>query len=170
MLMASFDIWAASYTTATALATAAYPTSMTPLSWAGAVVTIGGSSFDCTNISIEIDQGYKLDRKQLRGSTTPKEPTPGQLAISWSIDADFDSLTQFNRANSTTVAGASAQIVAAWTAGTSSLTITIPSARFDDFTFAGDPGSLEQNLSGIAEYDGTNSPMTIAYVTSDTTP
>lgn len=170
MLMASLDIWGASSTTATALATAAYPSTMTPLSWAGGVVSIGGSAVDIDNISIELDHGYQLDRKQIRGNTAPKEPTPGQLGITFSIDCDFESLTQYNRVQAITVAGAQAAIVGTWTSGTSSLAVTIPAGRFDDFAFSGDPGSLKQTLTGIGEYDGTLSPMTIVYTTSDATP
>lgn len=170
MLTGEFDMWFSGYSTAQTLGTPSYPASMTNFSWAGGVVTIGGSAFDITNFALEVDQGYDLDRRQIRGNTTAKEPTPGVLGIKWGIDADFDTLTQFNRVASTTVGGLSASIVGTWTNGTDVIAVTVPGARFDEFDFGGKVGNLNQGLKGIGEYDGTNSPITIAYTTADSTP
>ena len=170
MLVLSLDLWFASHTTGTALATASYPSSMTNFAWSHGVVSVGGSAFDITSFSLEVDQGYQLDRKQIRGNTTPKEPTPGRLEGSWSVEADFDSLTQWNRVHSTTVAGLSAAIVATFTNGTDVIVATIPAARFDDFDWSGEEFAIAQSLSGVVEYDGTNSPITLAYTTSEATP
>lgn len=170
MLVLGLDLWFASWTTATALATAAYPSSMTNFAWSHGVVTVAGSAFDLNAFSLEVNQNMDLDRRQIRGNTAPKEPTPGRMEGSFSLEADFDSLTQFNRVHSSTVAGLSAQIVGTWTNGADIITVTIPGARFDELGFGGDRGALNQELSGVVEYDGTNSPITIAYTTSDTTP
>jgi len=169
-LMVELDLWAASMTTATALAAASYPTAMEPLSWVGGVVQVGGSAFDLTNFALEVDQGYQLNRKQIRGNTAHKEPTPGQVSATFALQADFDSLTQFNRVHSTTIAGMSAQIIGTWTNGTNTLVATIPGARFDDLAFQGERGAIEQALTGVVEFDGTNSGVTLAYTTADTTP
>lgn len=170
MLTASLNLWFASMATGTALATAAYPAApIANFAWSHGVVTVGGSSFDITNLNIEVDQGMNIERRQIRGNTTAKEPTPGPLEISWGLTADFDSLTQWNRVHATTVANMSASIVSTFTNGTDILTVTIPGARFDDLSLSDDTG-LMQELTGVGEYDGTNSPLTIAYTTADTTP
>lgn len=170
MLQCDMDVWFNSMTTATALATAAYPATMSNFAWVHGAVTIGGSAVDLTSFSLEVDQGYNLDRAAIRGNAARKEPTPGVLGITWSGEADFESLTQWNRVHSTTVAALSASVVATFTNGTDVLTATLPGARFDELSFGGDRGGLTQSLGGPVEYDGTNSPVTLAYVTSDATP
>lgn len=170
MLTLSLDLWFASFTTGTALATASYPSSMTNFAWSHGVVSVGGSAFDITSFSLEVDQGYQLDRKQIRGNAAPKEPTPGRLSGSFSLEADFNSLAQFNRVYDTDVADLSAAIVGTWTNGTDVVTATIPAARFDDFDWGGEEFTIAQSLSGVIEYDGTNSPVTLAYTTADATP
>jgi hypothetical protein len=170
MVTCELDIWAASMTTATALATASYTASPANFAWVHGVVTIGGSSVDLISFDVEVDQGYNLDRRQIRGNAAAKEPTPGPLEVTWSAEADFDALTQWNRVHSTTVSSLSAQIVATFTNGTDVLTVTIPGARFDELSFGGDLGGLTQSLGGVAEYDGTNSPITLAYTCSQATP
>lgn len=169
MLVLSLDLWFQSFSTATALATASYPASMTNFAWMHGAVTVGGSAFDITSLNVEVDQGGKTDRKAL-GNSTAKEPTPGGATGTWSLEADFDSLTQWTRVHSTTVAGLSAAIVATFTNGADIIAITIPGARFDNFDFGGEAFAIEQSLSGVIEGDGTTSPITIAYTTSESTP
>lgn len=170
MLTLDLDVWFASFATATSLATASYPASMTNFAWSHGVVSVGGSAFDITSFSLEVDQGYKLDRKQIRGETASKEPTPGRLTGSWSLEADFNSLAQWNRVHSTTVSGLYAEIIGTWTNGTDVFSATIPAGRFDDFDFGGEEMALEQSLSGVVEYNGTNSPVTLAVTSSEATP
>lgn len=170
MLVLGLDVWFQSYTTATAKAAYSEPASMTNFSWVGGVITIGGTAFDCTSFHLEVDNGYKLDRRQIRGNSQAKEPNPGVAAGTWTIEADLDSLTQFNRVASTTQAGLYATIVGTWTNGTDVITATSPAGRFDDMAFGGDRGSSTQTLSGKVEYDGTNSAVSVAYTTSDSTP
>lgn len=164
--------------TATALATASYPSSMEPFTWAGGVVSIGGSNYDISEFALNFNNGLNVDRRQIRGNTDKKEPTSSRREGSFSIKADFDSLTQRNRAHATTRAAALAQIVATWTAPTLAgaasypqLIVTIPACRFDAWKGATEgPDAIEQELSGVVRFDGTNSPVTIAYKTVDATP
>lgn len=164
--------------TATALATASYPTGMDNLTWAGGTVTIGGTQVDVTDISIKGSNGLNVDRRYISGSTNKKEPTSGRREIEFSLSADFDSLTQRNRAHATTKSGALAQIVATWVGPTllgstiyPTLQITLPAARFDAWKGAAEgPDAISQELSGAVRYDGTNSAATIVYKSADTTP
>jgi hypothetical protein len=166
MVTCELDIWAASMTTATALATASYTASAANFAWVHGVATIGGSSVDLISFDLEVDQGYNLDRRQIRGNAAAKEPTPGQLEISWSAECDFESLTQWNRVHATSAASLSAQIVLTATNGADLLTLTLPAARFDELSFGGDLGGLTQELGGVCEYDGTNSPYTLVVTSS----
>lgn len=164
--------------TGTALATASYPTAMDNFTWVGGVVTIGGSAYDITEISIKGDNGLDTERAQIRGNADKKQPTSSRRKYEFSIKADFDSLTQRNRAAATVRASTLAAITATWTGpvliGSSSyptFTVTIPAARFDAWKGATEgTDAIEQELSGEIRYDGTNSPITIAYGTTDATP
>lgn len=163
--------------TATALATASYPSSMENFTWAGGVVSIGGSSYDITEFSLTVNNGLNVDRRQIRGNTDKKEPTATRREGSFSIKADFDSMTQRTRAHATTRSGALAQIVATWTGPTilgttvyPTFQVTIPAARFDEWKGAvGGAEAIEQELSGVVRYDGSASPLTITYKSADTT-
>lgn len=166
--------------TDTAKATASYPSGMENLSWAGAVVTIGGSQYDVTDISISGNNGVNVDRRFLAGTTDKKEPTSGRRELTFSLTADFDSLTQRNRAHADARADALAEIVATWTgptaiAGTTTplypkLTVTIPAARFDSWQgAAGGPEGITQTLSGVGLDDTTGTTVEIDYVSADAT-
>lgn len=183
VLVAEFDLDFEDWATGTALASASYPTAAEPLSFVGGAVTIGGSSVDISEIEVSCDN--KLfgvsstdERRYLRASSLHKEPVEGDLReISWSIGCDWESLTQFNRVHSATAAGALATIVATWTgsiligtASVSSLTLTIDEASFDDLDSTVDgPAPLTQKLTGAGLYDGSTSPVTLAYVSGDST-
>jgi len=150
---------------------------MENLTWAGAVVTVSGSSFDVTEFSVSGNNGYDVDRRQLRGNTAKKEPLSGRREITWSMKADFDSVANRNRAASTTATGALAAITATWTGPTllgstiyPSLAVSIPAARFDAWKAATEGvEAIEQELSGVGLFDGTNSACTITYKSADTT-
>jgi hypothetical protein len=169
MLTCELDIWAASMTTATALATASYTASANNFSWIDAAVTIGGSAVDLISFEIEVDQGYNLDRRQIRGNAAAKEPTPGPLSISVNAECDFESLTQWNRVHATSAASLSAAFVLTATNGADVLSVTVPSLRFDDLSFGGDLGGLTQDLAAVGEYNGTDSPITVVVTSSQAT-
>lgn len=182
MLMCELGLDFMGEDTATALAAASYPTAMQNLSWAGGLVTIGGSSFDILDIEISCDNQMKVgkDRQYLRNSTLPKEAVESKYRdVSWKITADNDTLTQINRARATLASTAGAALVASWTgpvlAGAAtvfpSVTVTIPFARFDgENPTVGSQDPLTTPLSGKGLYDGTNSPVTIAVVSAESTP
>jgi len=166
--------------TATALTTATYPSGMDNLTWAGGTVTIGGTQVDLTDISIKGNNNLNTDRRYISGSTDKKEPTSGRRDVEFSLTADFTDLTQRNRAHATTKAGALAALVATWSGPTiisgattlyPKLVVTIPAARFDAWKGAADgPDGIMQELSGVGLFDGTNSTVSIAYTSADTTP
>lgn len=177
-LLVDLDLDFQQVDTATALATAAYPTLMENFTWAGGVVSIGGSAYDVTEVSVTGNNGLDTDRRQIRGNTDKKEPTSSRREGSWSITADFDSMANRNRAHATTRAGALAVLQAKWRGPTilgttiyPELTVDIPAGRFDEWKGATEgTDAIQQELSGVVRYDGTSSPMTITYRTADTTP
>lgn len=170
MLVLGLDLWFATWTTGTALATYSETSSQANFAWSHGAVTVGGSQLDLDSFSVEVNHNMDLDRRQIRGNADPKEPVPGDLEISFSMEADFESLTQFNRVHATSVASLSAAIVGTWTNGSDIVTVTLPAGRFDEFSFGGERSGLKQELSGIAEWNGTDSPISVAVTSSQSTP
>lgn len=162
---------------ATALAVASYPTGANSLSWAGGVVTIGGTAFDASEVSVSVNNNMKTDRRYIRGNALKREPIEGMREVEFSLTAAFDSLVQRNRVASASASGAVAAIVGTWTGpvqeGTSTtplLRVTVPAGRFDEFSLSGGPDPMEQELTGKGLWNGTASPVTIEYLTMDATP
>lgn len=170
------------YATGTSLASASYASGLELLSWAhsSSALTIAGTSVPVTSFKIACDNALKTDRHHIRGSGLKKEQVAaGYRDITWELTADFDSLTQYNRVVASTNSGQYAAIVLTLAAPTvigagstyPSLTITIDAARFDEIDI--DNSGMDPNmqtLSGVARYDGTDSAVTMAYVTADSTP
>jgi hypothetical protein len=160
-----------------ALASASYPSSMEPLSWVGGFVTIGGSNYDVTEFSLEVDNGLDVDRRQIRANALKKEPTSSRREASFSISADFDSLTNRNRAASDTRAGALAAITGVWRGPTllgstiyPEFSVSMSAARFDEWSGATEgTDAISQELSGAIRYDGTTSPVVVTYKSADVT-
>jgi hypothetical protein len=176
-LLLDLDCDFQTWDTAVALATASYPTSMEPFSWVGGYVTIGGSNYDVTEFSLEVDNGLDVDRRQIRANALKKEPTSSRRSGTFSITADFDSLAQRNRAASTTRAGALAAVTGVWRGPTllgstiyPEFSVSIPAARFDEWSGATEgTDAISQELSGVVRYDGSASPVTVTYKSADTT-
>lgn len=160
--------------TAVATASASYPTGMENLTWGGGVVNIGGSNYDVTELSLSGNNGLATDRRQIRGNTLKKEPTGGRREGTFSLQADFESLTQRTRAAAATNAGTQAALIATWTGPTllgstifPHLKVTIPTIRFDEWKGAnGGPEGITQELSGVWRSD-TASSITIEYKSAD---
>lgn len=167
----------AAVATGTSLASASYPTGMAPFTWAGGVVSIGGSEFDLTEFSVTCNNGMNVDRRQIRGNTQKKEPTTARREISFSLSADFESLTQRNRAAATSASGAVAAISAVWNGPTllgdtiyPQVTVSIPAARFDTWEAAATgPEAITQTLSGVARWNGSDSAISVVYKSADST-
>lgn len=163
--------------TATALATASYPASMDNLTWAGGVVTVGGTAYDVTEITVQGNNGLAVDRRQVRGNTDKKEPTSSRREGSFSIKADFESMAQRARVHAATRAGALAEITGTWNGPTllgttvfPQFKVTVPAARFDAWKGSTDgTDAIEQELSGAVRYNGSASPITCVYQSADVT-
>lgn len=170
----------AQVSTATALASAAYPTAMQNFTWAGGNLLVGGvdAGFCVNEVSVAVNNNLNVDRRCISNGTDKKEPTAGRREITFSLAGDFASLDHRNRAAAATAAGALAALNFTWTAPVAiggstfpSLSIQVPVGRFDEWSApAGAPEGIAQDLSGVGRYDGTNSPISVVYVTADATP
>ena len=165
-------------TTAQALATAVYPTTGSAAAyeqfyWTQGVISVAGSPVAIvSDFQIEVNNTLKSDRYFLGGATMSEPILAGMTEITGSITAEFDSLTALNRfVNNDQVA-----LSAKWTAATAIesttfpyVEVTIPKVRFDSGSpTVGGPDVLTVELAFKALNDGTNAPITIDYMTSDT--
>jgi len=165
-------------TTAQALATAVYPTTGSAAAyeqfyWTQGVISVAGSPVAVvTDFQIEVNNTLKSDRYFLGGATMSEPILAGMTEITGSITAEFDSLTALNRfVNNDQVA-----LSATWTAATAIesttfpyVQVTIPKVRFDGGSpTVGGPDVLTVELPFKVLNDGTNAPITIDYMTSDT--
>lgn len=163
----------------TGLATASYPAAVEPITFIRGVVTVGGTQVDVAEFSVKVDNTLKTDRRYLRTNALKKEPVEsGTRKVSVELKCDFENLTHQNRVLSTTAAGAQAQVVLVCegltTIGTTlkpKVTITVPVVMFDGDTPAvGGPDVVDQSLKGVGLYDGTTSPISVAYQVASAAP
>ncbi len=162
----------------TALASASYPSSNQLLTFLGGAVTVAGVAVSVTEVEIEVDNKLDVERRFL-GSGLHAEPVEaGWREIKFKLTCDWSGTVQYDRVASATASGALAAIEATFTGPTLIGTATYPSlkvrvdeARFDEIGLGVDgPEPLQSELSGVGFFDGTNSPVTITYVTTESTP
>lgn len=155
------------------ITSASYPASQELLSFVGATITVGGSSYNCTDISISVNTGLDAERYSL-GSATIREPVAASMVeITAEVNAEFASLTEYNRV----VNGTTAALVAKWEGSVisggvkRSIEFNMPVVRFDGSTPTVDgPGIVQQPLTAKALYNGTDSALKVTVVNSDSAP
>lgn len=151
--------------------TASYPASQELLSFSGATISLAGSSFECKDFSVSVNNGLDAERYIL-GSQTINQPVAASMTeITGEVTAEFKDLTAYNRF----VNASHAAIVAKWEGSSITGTykrkieVSIPVARFDGATpNVGGPEILDQQLSFVGLYDGSQEPITITVVNTDT--
>jgi hypothetical protein len=162
----------------TSLVNATYPTAEL-LTFVGGAVTVGGSSVSVNKFSVKVDNGLKTDRRFLRSDPTKKEPVEtAHRKVDVELGLDFVSTEHQSRILSATAAGAQAAVVLTCASLTTigatkkpTLTVTIPVVMFDGETpTVGGPDLVAESVKGMGLYDGTNSLVTVAYQTTDSTP
>lgn len=180
ILKLTVDVDAEDFDTSTGLASASYTASTLPYAWTHLAVTIGGSSVPVKSFKVGCDNRLTagMDRAYARASSLKQEPVEAGLR-GWygELVADFSDLTQHNRVTAAVAASMYAQIVATWThdvlAGVStypSIVCTIPAARFDDGLPEMDGNPLQVAYRFEPTYNGSASPVTLAYASTDATP
>jgi hypothetical protein len=165
--------------TSEALATATYPTTGSASAyeqfyWTQGVISVAGSAVGVvTDFEMELNNGLKSDRYFLGGATMSEPILAAMTEITGTVTVEFLNLTAYQRFVSNTQVALNAK----WTAATAiesstfpSIEVDIPKVRFDGPANpqVGGPDVLTHELPFKALFDGTNGPITINYVTSDT--
>jgi hypothetical protein len=156
-----------SFTLGIALAAASYPTAIKPLKINHAAVTIGGVSVAAKSLTISGNNGLD-DARRFLGNQRISEPLEANLReYTGTIELEFTDLTQYRRF----VTGSEAALVASFTSGTDSVTITT-NVRVDGSTpQVGGREILMQSLPFKCVASGADSSaITAVLVNSDSTP
>lgn len=171
-LKLSLDIEGRDEDVAQSLASASYATGVSPLHWVGGAVTIAGATVATVKgVSIKASSGVEADRFYLGSQLISQPIQEKRQDIKVDIDADFESLTHYNRLAS----GATAAIVATWTGPLiegslyNKVEVTLPACRTDGETPTVDGlKRLGQKLSFKVLDNGTDAPISLVYRTVDT--
>ena len=172
------EIVAEDGTTGTALASASYPAGE-PLSWSKASLTVGGSAVPVTSFSLKCNNNLKTDRHYLQNSPRRSQAARDDFPeVTVEFEADFSSLTQYNRFVAETAAGTRAALVFAATSVTAITTgvfpgvsISLPAVDFTELSVAVEGTEmLMQSITGTVLDDGTNEPISMTYTSADSTP
>lgn len=165
------SLYGAHEDTGQTLAVAAYPATLTPFVFTQGVLSVAGTNTDVRNFTLHFDNALIIDRHFIRSTTPerPKEPLEGGFRqITGSFEADFESLTAYNRYVNATQAA----MVLTFTSGANTLVITM-NTRFDGST----PGinSLDQIVAQTMDYKAISTTSDAAAITavltnSDSTP
>jgi len=160
----------------TALAAASYPTSKEFFSFLEGTVEIGDVAVVVDRITMTCDNGL-IERPAALGSTKKREPSQGRRSLTWSIDADFESETQYDLFRSAELGGAIAKIELEFTglatigaASNPGIKVTLNDAVFDQARVnVGGPSPLKQALSGMC-VQSSSAPIQIDVSTAEATP
>ncbi|HEV2778545.1 MAG TPA: phage tail tube protein [Actinophytocola sp.] len=156
--------------TSTALAAVSYPASLTLMTFVQGTLTIGGSAQDVMSASVEGNNGLAEDRYFL-GSQLRKNPLESKLRpYTGKLDAEFESLTAYNRF----VNGTEAELVLLFQGATIATTYKFETkitanVRFDGDTPEVTDGITKQGLP-FKVVDNSTTSIKLEYQTTDTTP
>lgn len=162
----------------TALESVSYPSAMRPFTYLGTAVTVGGSAAILREFSVKCDNKIGQN-KVINGTALKAQPYEDELReIEFSMMLDFLSTTHYATFAETVNANLFKQAVITMTGdvliGTSAYptcVITVDEASFDEFeSNVEGPSPLSQKITAKGFYDGSASPVTIAYGTTDANP
>lgn len=173
LLQGEFAFVGKDESTGGSLATASYPASQELLSFAGATISVAGSTYQCKDVSVEVNTGLNAERYILGAQTINAPVAASMTEITGSVVAELVDLTAYNRVVNNTQTSLTMKWEGTSITGTykRGITVTMPVVRFDGTTPAvGGPDIVDQELTfkALAPTDGSE-PITIDVVSTDTT-
>lgn len=178
ILKFSCDIVAEDGTHGTALATASYSVTE-PLTWAGSSLTVAAAAVPVTSITLSGDNKLKTDRHYQRANTRRDQaPRSDYPEITIEFEADWDSVTQYDRFVAETAAGTQAAVV--WTCEAPTeiasgvapgIVATMAAVDFTEVTAnVSGPEMMMQTISGLVLDNYSAEPISVVYTSEDVTP
>lgn len=161
-----FSVDGASFTTATALATASYSSTTNLFHFAQSAITVDGSAVaNIKDFTLTVDNVIKTDRFNI-GSAGIKsaQVSNGFRKITGTVTAEFTDTVLLAKF----LADTSAALSLSFTSGSDALSITVSSVKFDgEAPQVAGPEVIDVNFSFEAYDNGTDAPLTIVYTTAD---
>lgn len=165
----SFSINGMTATTAQSLATASYPTGYQGFVFTEAVVNVGGSQTDVTDVSISSALGIQGDRLRIGSGTAPRRATQnGYRVATGTLTADYTATTL----RDAYISGADLALSVVFTSGATSLTFAGNIKPVDDGTpNVSGPENLTQPFA-FEFYSPTSdaAALTVTLVNADSAP
>lgn len=156
-----------------ALATPTYNSTAQLFTFVAATVTVNAAEYGVSDVSFKGDNGLNTDRWLHLAAGGKREPLEEALReFTFEIKGEYETLLHINRVASTTAAGAQTALTATWNSPQGGqLLVTIPVARFDTGPVNNDGAKVVlHSLTGKALWDGSTSPISIAYKSKDASP
>ena len=159
--------------TSQTLASASYPSGLSPFTFAVGTLSIAGSEIAVKRVRLQGDNGLTrpADRTFMQ-STTPTRPKQGKVAarrmFTGSLVADFESLTAYNRYVNATEAA----LVLTYTDSASAAMTITTNVLFDGETpNVRGPGLLDQNLTFTCQSSTSDAAaITVVVTNADSSP
>lgn len=156
------NLYGAHEDTGQTLAVASYPATLTPFVFTQGVLSVAAANVDVRNFTLHFDNALITDRHFIRSTTPerPKEPLEGGFRqITGSFEADFESLTAYNRYVNATQAA----LVLTFTSAPHTLVITM-NVRYDGST----PGinSIDEIVAQTMDFKALSTTSDAAAITA----
>lgn len=155
----------------TALGTASYPASLSPLAFEDAAITIGGVGQCVQALTLRGARALAVDRRCL-GNTKREPIANGPYTVGGELEVEFEDMDLYEAWK----AGTEAALVATWSYGTIpttsnpfKLVFTIPLIRYAGSRPKSNGSDLNrQTIPFAARYNGSDQLFTVEYHSSDT--
>lgn len=161
-----FSVDGASFTTATALATASYSSTTNLFHFAQSAITVDGTAVaNIKDFTLTVDNVIKTDRFNLGAAGIKSaQVNNGFRKITGTVTAEFTDTTLLAKF----LSDASAALALSFTSGSDALSITVSAVKFDgEAPQVAGPEVIDVNFSFEAYDNGTDAPLTIVYTTAD---
>ena len=147
--------------------------------WAGSSLTVAAAAVPVTSITLSGDNKLKTDRHYQRANTRRDQaPRSDYPEITIEFEADWDSVTQYDRFVAETAAGTQAAVV--WTCEAPTeiasgvapgIVATMAAVDFTEVTAnVSGPEMMMQTISGLVLDNYSAEPISVVYTSEDVTP
>lgn len=164
----TFNIDAAGFTTATALATPSYALNGSVFNFAQGAITVDGTAVaNIKSFTLNVDNVLKTDRYNLGAAGAKAEQVNnGFRPVTGTITAEFTDTTLLAKYIADTATALSLTLTAS---ASEILQITVSAVKFDGATpVVAGPEVIDVDFNFTAYDNGTDAPLTIVYTTPDT--
>lgn len=164
----TFNIDAAGFTTATALATPSYALNGSVFHFAQGAITVDGTAVaNIKSFTLNVDNVLKTDRYNLGAAGAKAEQVNnGFRPVTGTITAEFTDTTLLAKYIADTATALSLTLTAS---ASEILQITVSAVKFDGATpVVAGPEVIDVDFNFTAYDNGTDAPLTIVYTTPDT--